>query len=108
MLWAQAPEGIPRDLARQRAEQVSEVRYHLSFDLAPHVGSTSGREELAFHLKAPGSLLLDFREGTVASLKINGQEAPAAIQNGHIVLPAELLHAGENTVNVDFTAPIAP
>lgn len=105
---AQAQAGIPRDLARQRAEQISEVRYRLSFDLAPHATSIAGVEELKFHLNAPGPLLLDFREGAVASLTVNGQEASAAIDNGHVALPADLLEVGDNTVNLNFTAPIAP
>jgi len=107
-VWAQAPEGIPRELARQRAQEISDVRYHLSFDLAPHAASVAGVEELKFHLNTPGRLLLDFREGAVASLKVNEQEASVAIENGHITLPADLLHVGDNTVNVNFTAPIAP
>jgi aminopeptidase N len=106
--WAQAPEGIPRELARQRAEEISDVRYHLSFELAAHATSIAGAEELNFHLSAPGRQLLDFREGTVASLKVNGQEASVAIENGHVALPADLLHTGDNTINLNFTAPIAP
>lgn len=107
-LGAQAPEGIPRDLARQRAQQVSEVRYHLNFTLRPHEPSASGHEELQFRLSAASPLLLDFREGTVANLLINGKAAPAKIENGHIELAAGLLQAGENAVTMDFTAPIAP
>ncbi|HEY6308121.1 MAG TPA: M1 family aminopeptidase [Candidatus Angelobacter sp.] len=107
-LWAQAPEGIPRELARQRAEQVSEVRYHLSFDLSPHAPSAAGREELQFRLNSARPLLLDFREGTASNLLINGKTAPAQIENGHIALAAALLRAGLNTVTMNFTAPIAP
>jgi aminopeptidase N len=107
-LWAQAPEGIPRDLARQRAQQLSDVHYKLDFTLSEHASSAVGREELQFDLKAAGPLLLDFREGTVTNLAINGKSAPTKIENGHIALPAELLQAGTNKVTMDFTAPIAP
>jgi aminopeptidase N len=107
-LGAEAPEGIPRELARQRAQQVSDVRYHLSFSLSPHAPSASGHEKLSFHLNGAGPLLLDFREGTVANLSVNGKSVPAAIENGHIALSADQLQAGENTVVMDFTAPIAP
>src|SRR6185437_6994254 len=51
---------------------------------------------------------LDFREGSISSLKINGQSASATIQNGHVELPAKLLKLGENLVEIDFTAPVAP
>jgi aminopeptidase N len=106
--FAEAPEGIPRDLARQRAERISNVRYRLSFALAPHTQSTAGREDLRFHLETQGPLLLDFREGSVANLEVNGRAVPAEIKNGHIVLTAEWLQPGENAVTLDFTAPVAP
>ncbi len=51
---------------------------------------------------------LDFREGSISSLTINGQSAPTAIQNGHVELPAKLLKLGENVVEIDFNAPVAP
>ncbi|HKF20414.1 MAG TPA: M1 family aminopeptidase [Candidatus Angelobacter sp.] len=111
-LVAQAPEGIPRDLARQRAQQLQDVRYRLSYSISPKAPFIAGHEELRFvqNAYARGILpeLLDFREGEVKSLTINGQAAPATIQNGHIELPAKLLRLGENVVDIDFTAPVAP
>jgi aminopeptidase N len=108
---AQAPEGIPRDLARQRAEQISDVRYHLALGLADNHETIGGLEEIRFHLSnlsKATSLLLDFREGEVAKVLVNGQEVPAKIDNGHIALPQNLLRAGENTIIINFFAPIAP
>src|SRR5437660_4305273 len=124
---AQAPVGIPRDLARQRAQQLKDVRYQLSFTLVPKADSVTGHEELRFVQNPddlhptepkPGSLgtpdrgilteWLDFREGFISSLTVNGQAASTQIQNGHIELPAKLLKPGENVVKIDFTAPVAP
>ena len=109
---AEAPEGIPRELARQRAQQIKNLRYQISYSITPKAPSIAGQEELRFDQNADdrGVLpeLLDFREGTVSSFSINGQPAPATIQNGHIELPAKLLRIGENVVNVEFTAPVAP
>jgi len=51
---------------------------------------------------------LDFREGSISSLTVNGQEASTAIQNGHVELPARLLKLDENLVVIDFKAPVAP
>src|SRR5215813_5425056 len=107
-LGAQAPEGIPRDLARLRAQQISDVRYSLSFDLTPHAPEANGVEELKFRLAQPVPVLLDLREGKIAGIEINGKKTPAKIENGHIALPQELLRAGENTVSMYFFAPIAP
>ena len=107
-LNAAPPDGIPRDLARQRAAQISDVHYQLHFALTPHAPSASGHEELRFRAKSSSAILLDFREGTAANLTINGVPAPAKIESGHIELPANVIHAGENVVSLDFTAPVAP
>jgi aminopeptidase N len=103
-----APEGVPRDLARERAGQISDLRYHLQFTLAGHTPSVSGHEELRLRLKAPADLLLDFREGNATHLTINGKEAAAKIESGHITLESSFLKPGENTVSIDFTSPVAP
>lgn len=105
---AQLPDGIPRDLARQRATQISDVRYQLRFTLTPHRPSVSGHEELRFRTGFSGAVLLDFREGTAANVTVNGVSVPAKIDNGHIELPASVIHAGENVASLDFTAPVAP
>jgi aminopeptidase N len=107
-LAAVTPEGIPRELARERASRISNVRYQLEFTLVPHAPSVTGHEELRFDLNSAGTVLLDFREGSAAKLVVNGTAAPASIENGHITLPASSLHIGENVVSMDFTAPVAP
>jgi aminopeptidase N len=107
-----APEGIPRDLARLRAQQMKDVRYQLSFTITPKADFISGHEELRFvqNADARGILpeWLDFREGEISSLTVNGQPASAEIQNGHVELPAKLLKLDENVVVIDFKAPVAP
>jgi aminopeptidase N len=105
---AGAPAGIPRELARERAEQISNVRYHLTFTLFPHADNAAGSEELTFTLRKAQSVLLDFRDGAVTSLDLNGASLSATRENGHLELPAGHLRAGENTVRVQFTAHIAP
>ena len=94
--WGQSPNGIPRSLARERAARIVELRSEIQFDLVPRAPSTAGHEELIFKLKTAGPLLLDFREGTVSKVRVNGKEAQAKIENGHIVLPAELLKIRPN------------
>jgi aminopeptidase N len=112
---AQAPNGIPRELARGRAARIKDVRYQLSFTLVPKADFVDGREVLRF-VESGGadkehsvqSEWLDFREGKLSALKVNGQSVPATIQNGHVELPAKLLKPGENEVEIDFAAPVAP
>jgi len=102
------PEGIPRELARKRASEISDLRYHILFTLAPHAANTPGHEEINFRLRAPVQLLLDFREGTATTLMVNNTAVPVKAENGHIELPADKLRAGENRVTLDFTSPVAP
>ncbi len=105
---ASAPSGIPRELARERARLIAHLRYRLSFTIVPHPATTSGHEELTFELKAPGPVLLDYREGTASNLRINDKEARVQTENGHILLPEEKLRAGENQISLDFVSPVAP
>jgi aminopeptidase N len=112
---AQAPEGVPRELARMRAQRISDIRYQLSYSILAKAETVKGHEELRFAWRAAEAegggtqpLWLDFREGSISSLKVNGQSAPAAIQNGHVELPAKLLQPNQNVVEIDFAAPVAP
>ncbi len=107
LLAAPPPDGIPRELARQRAAQLSELRYHLRFTLTPRAPSVSGHEDLQFRSTSSASILLDFRDGTVANLIVNGAPVSTKIETGHIELPASAIHSGENNVSMDFTAPVA-
>lgn len=104
-----APEGIPRELASERAATVSDVRYELAFTLQPKAASSPGREMLRFNLRQeqPRDLLLDYRDGRISSAKLNGAEVATALDNGHLRLPAKSLRAGENTVEVQFASRIS-
>jgi aminopeptidase N len=105
---ASAPMGIPRELARERAAGISNVRYHLTFILIPHADSVGGSEELSFTLRGLQPVLLDFRGGTITRLEVNGALVTIPAESGHIELPAERLHVGDNTVRMQFAAHVAP
>jgi len=107
-LNAAPPAGIPRALARERAALVSGVRYQLSFTLRPAAPTVPGEAKIAFTLKRAAPLLLDYREGTLRSVTVNGTAATPALVNGHIQLPGGRLRAGENTVAVVFESAVAP
>ncbi|HTU36018.1 MAG TPA: M1 family aminopeptidase [Candidatus Acidoferrum sp.] len=106
--YASAPQGIPRQLARERAARVSNARYRISFELTPRAPTTNGREELRFTLHGTGPLLLDFRDGKLLNITLNGHDLPATLDNGHIDLPASDLHEGENVVDTEFVSNVAP
>ena len=104
---AEIPDGIPRSLAQQRAARVSDLHYRLTYNLIPHAPTTEATETIRFS-DASTPLLLDFRDGEATALQLNGAVIPATIDHGHLVLPAESLHTGPNTVVAKFTANIAP
>ncbi|HEY5163871.1 MAG TPA: peptidase M1, partial [Terriglobales bacterium] len=104
---AQAPEGIPRQLARERAANISDVRYKLSFQLAPKTPDVPGTVEVTFALKNAQDTLLDYRDGSVKSVTINSKTADARTENGHIVLSEALLRTGANIVRIEFTSHVA-
>jgi aminopeptidase N len=105
--FADAPRGIPRALATERAAQISNVRYRLAFTLQPQEATTSAEEELRFNLKTLAPVLLDFRDGQILTASVNGAALTLKSENGHFELPKGNLRAGENTVRIRFTAPIA-
>ena len=107
--WAQAPQGIPRALAKDRAENVSDLRYELHYVLVPHAEEIEGTESLRFTLKeAKTPLLIDFRDGQVHSLAVNHTNVTPEESNGHLVLAADQLRVGENALEIHFSAHVAP
>ncbi|HTW49945.1 MAG TPA: M1 family aminopeptidase [Acidobacteriaceae bacterium] len=104
---AEIPDGIPRALAQERAARVSDLHYRLAYRLEPHAATTEATEEIRFQLRdASTLLLLDFRDGAIAELRVNGLVLAAEIEHGHLLLPASALRVGENKVDANFTANI--
>jgi aminopeptidase N len=106
---AQAPAGIPRELAQERAANVSNVRYSLAYVLVPQAPDIEATETLRFQLKSAAQpLLLDFRDGRISALTLNGKMIPPVGQNGHLSLSPPDLHTGENKVEIHFNVNVAP
>ena len=100
--------GVSRELARARAARVSDVRYELSFALQAHAGTTAGTEVLRFVDGGSGDLAVDFRDGVIASARLNGASIGTSLENGHLMLPGGTLLRGTNSLEVEFTANVAP
>ena len=100
--------GISRELAVWRAATLSEVRYDLQLDVtAPD--SAVGLVRIRFARAGTGDLILDYRGRRLASASANGSALPAAAFNGnHLRVPARLLRAGRNIVEIGFVSEIAP
>ncbi len=104
---AEDTSGVSRELARERASRISEVRYELAYRLEPGSSSVSGEVGIRFNLKRTDPLLLDFRYGRVGSLRINGMPSAAVLDGGHLELFPASLRKGENEIRIQFTAPVA-
>ena len=86
---------------------MSDLRYDLSFALERGSRQTHGKfETLTFHLSdASAGLPLDFRDGTLEQVKLNGARLLSGeLHDGHLMLPAGALQPGENTVTLRFTS----
>jgi len=100
--------GVALEMAEKRATSVSNINYALRF-LIPADASEAIMltEVLMFDLSnASGGLQLDFREETdkLLTLEVNGASYPIQHQNEHLVLPAEALLMGVNTVKIELVA----
>ena len=100
--------GIPLALAEDRAARVSSLRYELSFKIP-----SKRAEPIDAHLIATfalsdktAALSFDFAQTGEHLRRVvaNGHELAPRIQNGHIVLPARTLVAGDNSIEIDFVA----
>jgi aminopeptidase N len=104
--------GVALELAQQRSANVSQLRYELTLvvplELTRSVtGTTVIRLRLA---DSSQPLVIDFdAEGAAeATITANGMAVPTRVVNGHLVIPAEPLRRGENTLRIDFRAGNAP
>ncbi len=114
---AQAPgPGVPRELARLRAEHYRDVRYALDIILRPGADRLEGRLKVSVALDAAaGDLVLDWRSmkkdedvrSKVSGFKANGRAVEARFENEHVIIPRTSLKVGANEVELDFESPIA-
>ena len=104
--------GVSRDLAIQRAQLVSDLRYDLSVSIpAARAEPITGVNVIRFRLSDTRSaLVLDFDPGPAPSLTIeaNDRAAPVSLIRGHLVIPASFLHRGRNALRIRFQAGDAP
>src|SRR4051794_15802271 len=105
--------GISETLARERVARVSNLRYDLAFTVpAARTQPVTGRVLIRFALaSAADPLVLDYqpdKAGFVRLVEANGREITIRQVNGHIIVPARALQAGENSLSIDFNAGDVP
>ena len=105
--------GISEALAHDRAARISNLRYDLAFTIpAARAEPISGRALIRFALKsADGPVVLDYqpdKAGFLRAVEANGRETKVRQVNGHIIVPADAVHAGDNAIALDFNAGDVP
>ncbi|HET7190091.1 MAG TPA: hypothetical protein VFI52_18190, partial [Gemmatimonadaceae bacterium] len=99
--------GISHQLAEYRAAHVRDVRYALTLDVTRR-DTASGRVVVRFARTKPGDAILDFRGLRLDPPIVNGRATVLAGDGAHLRIPAALLRAGENVVELRFLSAIAP
>jgi aminopeptidase N len=107
---AQTPSEASSDLTWQEAQarkaRLDNVSYVLNIDLNETDENFTGRVETGFDLKdATKPLRMEFFEGKVANITVNGKPVPveAAKKPYWIELPAASLREGRNSVIIEYT-----
>jgi aminopeptidase N len=103
-----ADPGVSRELARQRAAAISNVRYEIALEIKEKVPGYAAHLSLSFDLaERPDPLVLDFRDDSMQKLQVNGKDAEASQWSGHILIPARYLSVGANRVEMNFEMKVA-
>ncbi len=100
--------GISLELAQFRKANISDITYELYFKIPEEESeSIPASVTILFELKdGSHNIQLDFRESEelLNSISINGESVEINFEKEHIILPAEYLTEGQNSVDIDFTA----
>ena len=100
-------ESLEAVYAEMRAKQVSNVSYKLSVTIDNKSESFSGSTELLFDLveNNQNDLTIDFDEGNIKSLKVNGKVVKFSYEKWFITIPASELTAGKQSITIDYQRP---
>lgn len=102
-------KGVSVQLAELRNNQLSNLKYQLSFQIPDSLNNEiTGQEIIEFDfskdIKEP--LILDFRNPKtyVKEVRIKGHNIRFEFNNEHIIIPYSKLENGKNIVEIDFIA----
>jgi len=99
--------GVSLELANERKELLSEINYHLEFDIpATKSDPIEGSVSIEFNLKEGfDDLAIDFKEQPSKIKKVYGdKEIDYIFTNEHIIIPKKHLKEGHNSISIDFIA----
>ena len=99
--------GVSRELAAERAANLSGVRYRMSLSVVSR-DTARGTILVSFTARRSSEIILDFRGPRLGDIRVNGAEASTTFNGAHLRIPASAIHAGQNAVTASFSALIAP
>jgi aminopeptidase N len=95
--------GLTQEYADFRAAQVGNVRYRLDVELDPALDYFTGRNTILFDLLDDASpLTIDFLDGDVFAVAVNGNDIEIDYNDQFISIPAASLETGNNEVTIRF------
>ncbi len=97
-------DGVSRELAVYRAAHLSDVCYYLSFTVPDDKSKPVYFEELlTFNWTGESDLQIDF-QGEASQLynelMVNGKTVKTVLMNEHVIIPAQSLVTGENSIAI--------
>src|SRR4029077_2546181 len=79
--------GVSRELATERAANLSGVRYHMDLWVVSR-DTAHGTIAISFTAKRPRDVILDFRGPRLAEVRVNGAAAATEFNGAHLPIPA--------------------
>ncbi|MEN0053106.1 MAG: M1 family aminopeptidase [Mucilaginibacter sp.] len=99
--------GVSLQLARYRHSVISNLQYTLNFDIPKDKSADiEAKESIDLVLKTVNSpLQLDFKQtpDKVHSIQVNSKKVPVKLVQEHLLIEAQYLHAGKNTISLQFS-----
>ncbi len=105
---AKVEAGVSLELAKYRKSVLSNINYRLHFTIPEDKNTPiTATEKVTFDLADPEKgLQLDFRDDAskIKAVRVNGASVPVQHMHEHLIINAEALRRGKNTVDIEFIA----
>lgn len=86
-----------------RAAGLGNITYAVSLQLDESSPTFTGSTQIDFVLQKSKALFVDFKEGKIASVQVNGVEVKVAYDGFRISIPQTLMKDGKNSIRVAYT-----